>query len=96
MTDIVERLRASLSYDTPARYPEMVTEAADEIERLREQCRGMANAALNNGQGLLIYERALEQIKALSYSEDGEPLDDAIQIAETALAFKAPELKFGR
>jgi hypothetical protein len=33
--DIVERLRASLSYDTPARYPEMVTEAADEIVRLR-------------------------------------------------------------
>jgi hypothetical protein len=36
MSDIVERLRASLSYDIPARYPEMVTEAADEIERLRK------------------------------------------------------------
>lgn len=35
MSDLVQRLRDSLSYDTPARYPEMVTEAADEIERLR-------------------------------------------------------------
>jgi hypothetical protein len=34
--DIVQRLRASLSYDTPARYPDLVTEAADQIETLRK------------------------------------------------------------
>lgn len=33
--DIVERLRWSVSADTPARYPEIVREAADTIERLR-------------------------------------------------------------
>ena len=35
MTDIVERLRWSISADTPARYPDIVTEAIIEIERLR-------------------------------------------------------------
>ena len=34
-TDIVERLRWSMSAETPARYPEIVSEAADEIETLR-------------------------------------------------------------
>ena len=33
--DIIERLRWSISADTPARYPDIVGEAADEIERLR-------------------------------------------------------------
>jgi hypothetical protein len=33
--DIVARLRWSISADTPARYPEIVREAADTIERLR-------------------------------------------------------------
>ena len=37
MTDIVERLRWTISADTPARYPEIVTEAANEIERLRSK-----------------------------------------------------------
>lgn len=35
MTDIVERLRWSISADTPARYPDIVTDAIIEIERLR-------------------------------------------------------------
>ena len=35
MIDIVQRLRATLTYDTPARYPEIVTEAANEIVQLR-------------------------------------------------------------
>lgn len=33
--DIVTRLRWTLTADTPARYPEIVKAAADEIERLR-------------------------------------------------------------
>lgn len=33
--DIVERLRWSISADTPARYPDIVSAAIDEIERLR-------------------------------------------------------------
>jgi malic enzyme len=32
VSDIVQLLN---NYDTPARYPELITEAADEIERLR-------------------------------------------------------------
>jgi hypothetical protein len=46
-TDIVERLRATLNYDTPARYPEIVTAAAAEIERLR--------AALEIAHGALLW-----------------------------------------
>jgi hypothetical protein len=65
-----------------------------EIERLQKQCEGLANAAMNNGQSLMIYERALTQIKELSDSEDGDPLDDAIRIAERALKYQAPELSF--
>ncbi len=66
--------------------------AIEEIELLKKQCKGLALAALNNGQGLLLYESALKRIKDLSDSEDGEPLDDAIRIAEQALAFEAPQL----
>jgi len=86
MTDIVERLR----HDGAS----LAIEAADEIERLQKQCTGMANAALNNGQGLILYERALIQIKELAASEADEPLDEAIKIATDALGFTSPELQF--
>lgn len=36
MTDIVRRLRATIVNETPARYPEIVAAAADEIERLQK------------------------------------------------------------
>lgn len=41
MSDIVERLRWSISADTPARYPDIVNDAIKEITKLREQ---LANA----------------------------------------------------
>jgi hypothetical protein len=47
------------------------TEAANEIEhlraeneRLREQCNGLAQAAMNNGQDLLLKEREIERLRA--------------------------------
>ena len=37
MSDITKRLRASISADTPARYPGLVNEAINEIESLRAE-----------------------------------------------------------
>lgn len=50
-----------------------------EIRRLEKQCRGLADAAANNGRDLLSFERALVDI---SKSKNG---GEAIQIAEDAL-----------
>lgn len=62
-----------------------------EVARLEKQCVALANAAMKNGQGLMIYEKALERIKDLADSEAGEPLDEAIQIATDALAYIVPD-----
>jgi hypothetical protein len=35
ITNIVERLRWTITADTPARYPELVAEAADTIEKMQ-------------------------------------------------------------
>jgi hypothetical protein len=61
MTDIVERLRkmGGIGY-----------EAADEIERLQEQCRGLAQSAMNNGQDLLLKEAEIERLRALLQDSD--------------------------
>lgn len=71
-----------------------IAKLAAEVERLQKQCTGMANAALSNGQGLILYERALIKIKELAASEADEPLDEAIKIATDALGFTSPELQF--
>ena len=41
MTDIVERLLWTISADTPARYPDIVTAAVNEIRRLRAALQGV-------------------------------------------------------
>jgi uncharacterized protein YkvS len=55
--DIVQRLRASLAYDTPARYPEMVVEAAGEIVRLRAALRNVVEA-INDNDDIAAYAYA--------------------------------------
>lgn len=41
MSDIVERLRWSISADTPARYPDLVNEAINEITELRQRIEAL-------------------------------------------------------
>jgi hypothetical protein len=42
-----------------------------EVARLIEQCRGMAQSAMNNGQALLLAEAEVEQLKKrLNLAED--------------------------
>jgi ABC-type phosphate transport system auxiliary subunit len=73
MTDIVDRL---LSYAHPNSFVgdalrQELQAAANEIKRLREQCKGLAQAAMNNGQDLLLHEHKVEQLQA-----DNERLRD--------------------
>ncbi len=89
MSKLVEELRGACgmagSFMTDVQEVDLYKRAADEIERLVVQCHGLADAALNNGQQLLVFERALDRIVELEASEAGEPLDDAIAIAKKAL-----------
>lgn len=62
-----------------------VKDLETENKRLEEQCKGLAQAAMNNGQGLLIAESKLAwAVKALKKLNVGEGW--AAQIARTTLA----------
>jgi TolA-binding protein len=51
-------------------------EQAAEIERLKTQCEGLAQAAMNNGQALIIAKHSLEKaVEAIEYFLDGWGLD---------------------
>lgn len=61
--EIVERLRsyARNCGGPPEDY--LTWQAADEIERLTKQCEGLAQAAMNNGQDLLLQEAEIERLR---------------------------------
>jgi hypothetical protein len=56
------------------------------VEECARQCDELAEVAMGNGQQIMLYERALERIAELAFSEDAEPFDEAIDIANAALA----------
>jgi hypothetical protein len=56
VSDVVDRLREHGS--------KTEVEAAAEIERLNEQCRGLAQSAMNNGQELLLKETEIERLRS--------------------------------
>jgi myo-inositol-hexaphosphate 3-phosphohydrolase len=59
-----------------------------ENNRLKEQCKGLAQAAMNNGQGLIIAESKLAKaVEALDQIAGKAPYaDDPYDIARAALA----------
>ena len=99
--DLVERLREMASWEDGVGVmqdfycgDEMI-KAADRIEeleaenkRLKDQCAGLAQAAMNNGQGLLIADAKLAKaVQALDRIAGKVPYaDDPHDIARAALA----------
>lgn len=48
-----------------------IEELTDEVSRLEVQCKGLAQAAINNGQGLIIAEAKLaDAVEALQWYDD--------------------------
>lgn len=51
---------------------EEVKKLLQEVERLTEQCRGLAQAAINNGQELLLQEAEIERLNDIRGEQDLE------------------------
>ena len=77
--DIVERLRWSISADTPARYPDIVNDAIREIERSR--------TAL---QTSLVAMRIASRLPGVSDEYDFEPAIAEVTAAMSGTKVKAP------
>lgn len=73
MTDIVERLRDP-SKGSP-RWLDTLSEAADEIERLREALRQFADCELHDGNCASL-DVAAKRIRAIARAALGEPGHD--------------------
>ena len=100
MTDeeLIARLRAANAYkgpdfNTPIADPIKVA-AADRIEALVKQCEGLMQAAMNNGQALILAEARAERLEAAAdYILDGmgihapdyeiDPDDDLLDAANS-------------
>jgi len=50
----------------------LVWQLADEIERLQAQCEGLTQAAMNNGQDLLLKEAEVEGLRVIINRVIGE------------------------
>jgi hypothetical protein len=70
MIDIVERLRRSISADTPARYPDIIEAAIEAIEHLRASELAWKLIAKQN-----------DRWNALPQSEKEAALDKALEVA---------------
>ena len=71
--DILERLRWSISADTPARYPEIIEAAMDEIKRLRIALRSIAMHELRDWEDYeAVCDIAQEALTAPRTAEDAD------------------------
>lgn len=61
----------------------IMTQHWDDRARLKEQCKGLAEAAMNNGQGLLLLERERDRLRK-ALAEAREWADTAPQEADNA------------
>jgi hypothetical protein len=61
-----------------------------ENNRLKEQCKGLAQAAMNNGQGLIIAEsklaKAVEALRSIAANTCCTPCQEAALVARATLA----------
>lgn len=73
--DEIERLRAEIEARTLA-----FEAAIREVERLRKQCEGLAQSAMNNGQDLLLKEAEIERLRELLQTHVISLADGAVEI----------------
>jgi hypothetical protein len=73
----IEQLRDQVTYERNA-----CKIAADEIERLRKQCKGMFQSARNNGEDLLRYEAEIERLRAECGIKYRQGYDNALAEAQ--------------
>ena len=68
----------------------LYTRAADRIEALVKQCEGLAQAAMNNGQALILAEarlaKAVEALRAWKGAGSDNEYYRAVQLRNTVLA----------
>jgi hypothetical protein len=87
MTDIVERLRER---DREAPFGNLLSEAADEIERMHTERLAFATESEERRVEIEQLRAALQQIIAEADSDDGMTAWDGGDIARRALEQKAP------
>lgn len=86
MTDeeLITRLRSAcfLAFDDGTNDYGTAPDAADRIEALVKQCEGLAQAAMNNGQALILAEARIRELEARPASAVRDDAMDEAEVAE--------------